>query len=45
MYLKSLLVGVAATKGISLRGMDNLFLEKLDFRMDLQRIEGFGSDK
>lgn len=44
-YLKSLLVGVAATKGISLRGMDNLFSEKSDFRMGLQRIEGLGSDK
>jgi hypothetical protein len=44
-YLKSLLVGIAATKGISLRGMDNLFSEKSDFRMGLQRIEGLGSDK
>jgi hypothetical protein len=45
LYLKSLLVGIAATKGISLRGMDNLFSEKSDFRMGLQRIEGLGSDK
>jgi hypothetical protein len=45
-YLKSFLVGVATTKGISLRAMDDLFSKTSDFRMGLQRIDdGLGSDK